>query len=99
MEDDEGTEYQEYTLVIYLSDTTIEDVHKLCDELIDKYKPDVEKTILGNFTLPFDKNIDNIDKLEPVSNLIHFKNNATCEIGPKYKKDLMKGVSSNGNIF
>jgi hypothetical protein len=35
--DDEGTEYQEYTLVIYLSDTTIEDVHKLCDELIDKY--------------------------------------------------------------
>ena len=47
----------------------------------------------------FIANIDNIDKLEPVSNLIHFKNNATCEIGPKYKKDLMKGVSSNGNIF
>ena len=35
--DDEGTEYQEYTLVIYLSDTSIDEVHKLCDELIDKF--------------------------------------------------------------
>ena len=34
---DDGTEYQEYTLVINLSDTTIEDVHSLCDELIDTY--------------------------------------------------------------
>ena len=34
---DDGTEYQEYTLVIYLSDTTEEDVHKLCDELIKTY--------------------------------------------------------------
>ena len=34
---DDGTEYQEYTLVIYLSDTNIEDVHALCDELISKY--------------------------------------------------------------
>ena len=35
--DENGTEYQEYTLVIHLSDTTIDDVHALCDELIDKY--------------------------------------------------------------
>ena len=35
--DDDGTEYQEYTLMIYLSDTSSEDVHALCDELIDKY--------------------------------------------------------------
>ena len=35
---DDGTEYQEYTLVIYLSDTTIEDVHSLCDELVDVYR-------------------------------------------------------------
>ena len=34
---DDGTEYQEYTLVIYLSDTTLADVHALCDELIDVY--------------------------------------------------------------
>ena len=34
---DDGTEYQEYTLVIYLSDTTLEDVHSLCDELIDAH--------------------------------------------------------------
>lgn len=34
---DDGAEYQEYTLVIYLSDTTLEDVHSLCDELIDVY--------------------------------------------------------------
>ncbi len=47
----------------------------------------------------FIANVNNIDKLEPVSNLIHFKNNSTCEIGPKYKKDLMKGVQLNGTIF
>lgn len=47
----------------------------------------------------FIANINNINKLEPISNLIYFKNNSTCEIGPKYKKDFMKGVTSNGNIF
>ena len=31
---DDGTEYQEYTLVIYLSDTTLDQVHEACDELI-----------------------------------------------------------------
>ena len=31
---DEGTVYQEYTLVIYLSDTTLEQVHAAADELI-----------------------------------------------------------------
>ena len=35
-----GTEYQEYTLVILLSDTTLDKVHALCDELIDKFDQD-----------------------------------------------------------
>ena len=34
---DDGTEYQEYTLVIYLSDTDIDTVHALCDQLIETY--------------------------------------------------------------
>ncbi len=34
---DDGTGYQEYTLVIYLSDTSLDDVHSLCDELIEEY--------------------------------------------------------------
>ncbi len=34
---DDGTEYQEYTLVIHLSDTTIDKVHALCDPLIKVY--------------------------------------------------------------
>lgn len=34
---DGGTEYQEYTLVIYLSDTDLEQVHALCDELIKTF--------------------------------------------------------------
>ena len=32
--DDENTVYQEYTLVIYLSDTTIDKVHATADEMI-----------------------------------------------------------------
>lgn len=37
-------------------------------------------------------NINNITKLEPSSNLIYFKNNTTCDIGPKYKENFMKEV-------
>ena len=35
---DEGTVYQEYTLVIYLSDTTEEAVHAAADELIETFR-------------------------------------------------------------
>ena len=34
---DDGTEYQEYTLVIYLSDTDIDTVHATARELIDEF--------------------------------------------------------------
>ena len=34
---DEGTEYQEYTLVIYLSDTTLSQVHAAADEMIEAF--------------------------------------------------------------
>ena len=34
---DEDKKYQEYTLVIYLSDTTIDKVHEACDELIQVF--------------------------------------------------------------
>ncbi|MDO4803253.1 MAG: hypothetical protein Q4A32_00340 [Lachnospiraceae bacterium] len=34
---DEGKEYQEYTLVVYLSDTTLDDVHAVCDEAIKEF--------------------------------------------------------------
>ena len=35
--DDAGTVYQEYTIVIYLSDTTMEQVHAAADSLIDAF--------------------------------------------------------------
>ena len=35
--EDEGTRYQEYTLVIYLSDTTIDEVHAAADEMIKTF--------------------------------------------------------------
>ena len=34
---DNGKEYQEYTLVIYLSDTTLEQVHAAADEMIQVF--------------------------------------------------------------
>ncbi len=46
----------------------------------------------------FIANVNNIEKLEPVSNLIYFKDNDTCDIGPKYKEDFMKGVFSYGCV-
>ena len=41
--EDEGTLYQEYTLVIYLSDTTLEEVHAAADELLQVFN---QKSIL-----------------------------------------------------
>jgi len=35
---DQDTEYQEYTLVIYLSDTTLEKVHAAADELVETFR-------------------------------------------------------------
>ena len=35
---DNGKEYQEYTLVIYLSDTTLEQVHAAADEMIEVFR-------------------------------------------------------------
>ena len=34
---DDGTEYQEYTLVIYLSDTDIDTVHAAASELVEEF--------------------------------------------------------------
>ena len=46
----------------------------------------------------FIANVNNIEKLEPVANLVYFKDNDTCDIGPKYKEEFMKGVCSYGCI-
>lgn len=35
--DESGKIYEEYSLVIYLSDTTLDDVHAVCDELIKEF--------------------------------------------------------------
>ena len=35
---DNGTEYQEYTLVIYLSDTTPDLIHVAADEMIEVFR-------------------------------------------------------------
>lgn len=35
--EDSGTLYKEYTLVIYLSDTTLEEVHSACNDMIQTF--------------------------------------------------------------
>ena len=41
-------------------------------------------------------NINNIVNLDPVGNIVYFGDNSNCDIGPKYKKDLMEEVKKNG---
>lgn len=43
-------------------------------------------------------NIDNIVNLDPVGGLVYFNNNSTCDIGPKYKKDLLEEVMEYGSL-
>ena len=46
----------------------------------------------------FIANVNNVTKLEPVSNLIYFDKNTTCDIGPKYKDYIMEVFDNNGNF-
>lgn len=43
-------------------------------------------------------NINNIVNLDPVGNIIYFDNNSTCDIGPKYKNNLLEAVKKNGSF-
>lgn len=43
-------------------------------------------------------NINNIAKLEPSENLIYFEHGCSCDIGPKYKNNLLKEVKIYGNF-
>ena len=43
-------------------------------------------------------NINNIVNLDPVSNVLYFSDDSTCDIGPKYKKVLIEEVKKNGNF-
>lgn len=45
----------------------------------------------------FIANIDNVTKVEPISNMIYF-NNSFCDIGPKYKNNFMEVINNYGNI-
>lgn len=40
-------------------------------------------------------NVNNIVNLDPVSNMIYFGDDSACDIGPKFKKDLIKEVKNH----
>lgn len=42
-------------------------------------------------------NLNNIIHLDPVSNTIYFSNNSSCEIGPKYKREILEVLNNYGN--
>ena len=61
----------------------------------------IEESLPSNFVRchkSFIANVNNITKLEPMSNLIYFDKNSTCDIGPKYKDFIMEVVENNGNF-
>ena len=43
-------------------------------------------------------NLSQIKDVEPVSGIITFKDGSTCEIGPKYKSDLMEVLKDYGDF-
>ena len=43
-------------------------------------------------------NLDQIKDVEPVSGIITFRDGSTCDIGPKYKNDLMEVLKDYGNF-
>ena len=43
-------------------------------------------------------NLNKIIHVEPVSNTIYFEGNSFCEIGPKYKREILEVLNNYGNI-
>ena len=43
-------------------------------------------------------NLNRIIHVEPVSNMIYFNDNSSCEIGPKYKREILEVLTNYGNI-
>ena len=43
-------------------------------------------------------NLNKIVHVEPVSNMIYFNDNSSCEIGPKYKREILEVLTNYGNI-
>lgn len=43
-------------------------------------------------------NINKIIHVEPVSNTIYFNDDSSCEIGPKYKKEVLEVLNNYGNV-
>lgn len=46
----------------------------------------------------FIANLNKVVHVEPVSNIIYFKDDSSCEIGPKYKKDILEVLNNYGNV-
>ena len=61
----------------------------------------IQKDLPKNFIRchkSFIANTNNIMKVESKKNLIYFDEKVTCDIGPKYKDNIVKGVNFYGNI-
>jgi DNA-binding LytR/AlgR family response regulator len=61
----------------------------------------IQKNLPKNFIRchkSFIANTNNIMKVESKKNLIYFDEKVTCDIGPKYKDNIVKGVNLYGNI-
>ena len=43
-------------------------------------------------------NVNKIVHVEPVSNTIFFDDNSSCEIGPKYKREILEVLNNYGNV-
>lgn len=60
----------------------------------------IQNSLPNNFVRchkSFIANLDNITKVEPLNNIIHFKD-AYCDIGPKYKNSFMEVFKNYGNL-
>lgn len=68
---------------------TYSSFNKFQDKLPETYKR-CHKSCIANIT--------QIKDVEPVSGIITFKDNSTCNIGPKYKSDLMEVLKDYGNF-
>lgn len=61
----------------------------------------IQESLPNNFIRCHKSYVANVNKIvnfEPISNMLFFANKSSCDIGPKYKNNLMEVMKKYGNI-
>lgn len=89
--------------ILYIKRDGMKLIYHTTDKDYDTYSSfaKMEEFLPKNFIRchkSFVVNLNKIIHVEPVSSTIYFNDNSSCEIGPKYKREILEVLNTYGNV-